>query len=40
MFVTEQLFIIKQLAGSPETSACNYSSKNNIYMDSLHDQIH
>ena len=39
MFVTEQLYIIKQSVGSPKTSACNCSSKNNIYIDSLHDQI-
>ena len=39
MFVTEQLYIIKQSVGSPKTSVCNFSSKNNIYIDSLHDQI-
>ena len=39
MFVTEQLFIIKQSVDSPKTSVCNCSSKNNIYMDSLHDQV-
>ena len=39
MFVTEQLYIIKQSVGSPKTSVCNCSSKNNIYVDSLHDQI-
>ena len=39
MFVTEQLYIIKQSVGSPKTSLCNFSSKNNIYIDSLHDQI-
>ena len=39
MFVTEQLYIIKQSVGSPKTSVCNCSSKNNIYIDSLHDQI-
>ena len=37
MFVTEQLYIIKQSVGSPKTSACNCSPKNNIYIDSLHD---
>ena len=40
MFVIEQLYIIKQSVGSTKTSACNSSSKNNIYIDSLHDQIH
>ena len=39
MFVNEQLYIIKQSVGSPKTSVCNCSSKNNIYIDSLHDQI-
>ena len=39
LFVTEQLYIIKQSVGSPKTSVCNCSSKNNIYIDSLHDQI-
>ena len=39
MLVTEQLYIIKQSVGSPKTSVCNCSSKNNIYIDSLHDQI-
>ena len=39
MFVTEQLYIIKQSVGSPKTSVCNCSSKNNIYIDSLYDQI-
>ena len=39
MFVTEQLYNIKQSVGSPKTSVCNCSSKNNIYIDSLHDQI-
>ena len=39
MFVTEQLYIIKQSVGSPKTSVCNCSFKNNIYIDSLHDQI-
>ena len=39
MFVVEQLYIIKQSVGSPKTSVCNCSSKNNIYVDSLHDQI-
>ena len=39
MFVTEQLYIIKQSVGSPRTSVCNCSSENYIYIDSLHDQI-
>ena len=39
MFVTEQLYIIKQSCGNPKTSVCNCSSKNNIYIDSLHDQV-
>ena len=39
MFVTKQFYIIKQSVGSPKTSVCNFSSKNNIYIDSLHDQI-
>ena len=30
IFVTEQLYIIKESVGSPKTSACNCSSKNNI----------
>ena len=38
MFVTEQLYIIKQSVGSPKISVCNCSSKNNIYIESLHDQ--
>ena len=40
MFVTEQLYIIKRSVGSPDASERNCSSKNNIYIDSLHDQIH
>ena len=39
MFVTEQLYIIKQSVGSPRTSVCNCSSENYIYIYSLHDQI-
>ena len=39
MFVSEQLYIIKLSVGSPKTSVCNCSSKNNIYIDSLLDQI-
>ena len=39
IIVTEQLYIKKQAVGSPKTSMCNCSSKNNIYIDSLHDQI-
>ena len=39
MVVTKHLQIIKQSVGSPKTSVCNCSSKNNIYVDSLHDQI-
>ena len=39
MFVTEQLYIIKQSIGSPKTSVCDCSSQNNICIDSLHDQI-
>ena len=39
MFVTEQLYIIKQSVGSPKTSLCNCSPKNNTYIDSLLDQI-
>ena len=39
MFVTEQLYIIKQSVGSPKTFVCNCSSKNNIYIDSLQDQM-
>ena len=27
------------MVGSPKTSVCNCSSQNNIYIDSLHDQI-
>ena len=30
IFVTEQLYIIKQSVGSPKTSVCNRSSKYNI----------
>ena len=40
MFVTEELYIIRQSVGSPKTSVCNCSSKNNIYIGSLYDQIH
>ena len=39
MFVTEQLYIIKQSVGSPKTYVCNCSPENNTYIDSLHDQI-
>ena len=33
MFVTEELYIIKQSVGSPKISVCNCSSKNSIYVD-------
>ena len=33
MFVTEQLYIIKQSVGSPKISVCICSSKNSIYID-------
>ena len=33
MVVTKHLQIIKQSVGSPKTSVCNCSSKNNIYID-------
>ena len=33
MVVTKHLQIIKQSVGSPTTSVCNCSSKNNIYID-------
>ena len=39
MFVMEQLYIIKQSVGSPKSSVCNCSSRSNIYIDSLHNQI-
>ena len=39
MFVTEQLYIIKQSVGIPKTSVYNCSSMINIYIDSIHDQI-
>ena len=39
-FVTEQLYIIKQSVGSPKASVCMCRSEYNIYIDSLHDQIH
>ena len=39
MFVIEQIYIIKQSVGSSKISVCNCSSKNNIYIDSLCDQI-
>ena len=39
MFVTKQLYIIKQSVGSPKTSGCNCSSNSNIYTDSLQDRI-
>ena len=39
MFVTDQLYISKQSVGCPTTSECNFSSKESIYINSLHDQI-
>ena len=39
MFVTDQLYILKQSVGCPTTSECNFSSKESIYINSLHDQI-
>ena len=39
MLITEQLYIIKQSVGSPKTFIFNCSSKNNIFIDSLHNQI-
>ena len=39
MFVTDQLYILKQSVGCPETSECNFSSKESIYINSLHGQI-
>ena len=38
VIVSEQLCITKQSVGSPKTPVCNCSSKNNIYIDSPHDQ--
>ena len=38
-FVTDQLYILKQSVGCPKTSECNFSSKESIYINSLHDQI-
>ena len=38
MFVTDQLYILKQSVGCPKTSECNFSSKESIYINSLHDQ--
>ena len=40
MFVTEKLCMIKQSIGSPKTSICNCGAKSNIYIHSLHNQIH
>ena len=39
MFVTDQLYKLKQSVGCPTTSECNFSSKESIYINSLHDQI-
>ena len=39
ILVTEQLYTMKQSVGSPKTSVCKCSSKDNIYIDSLHDII-
>ena len=39
MFVTDQLYILKQSVGCPKTSECNFSSKESIYINLLHDQI-
>ena len=39
MFVTDQLYILKQSVGCPTTSECYFSSKESIYINSLHDQI-
>ena len=39
MFVTDQLYILKQSVGCPKTSECNFCSKESIYINSLHDQI-
>ena len=38
MFVTKQLYIIKQSVGSHKTFVCNCSSKIDKYIDSLHDE--
>ena len=40
MFITDQLFILKQSIGNPKTPECNCNSKSDSYITSLIEQVH
>ena len=40
MFITDQLYLLKQSVGNPKTPECNSNSKSNNYIKSLIEQIH
>ena len=35
MFITDQLYLLKQSVGNPKTPECNSNSKSNNYIKSL-----
>ena len=40
MFITDQLYLVKQSTGKPETPECNCNSKSDSYIKSLIEPIH
>ena len=40
MFVTDQLYLLKQSVGNLKTPECNYNRKSDIYIKSIIEQIH
>ena len=40
MFVAKQFYLLKQSVGKPKNPSCNCNNSSEIYIKSLHDQIH
>ena len=40
MFVTDQLYLLKESVGNLKTPQCNYNRKSDIYIKSIIEQIH
>ena len=40
MFITDQIYLLKQQIGNPKTPECNYNSKSHSYITSRIEQIH
>ena len=40
MFITDQLYLLKQSIANPKTPGCNCNSRNDSYITSLIEQIH